>query len=70
MHRHRDSHGIARSLTECGRGAAHEKSARDRGREPEAIHNSDELTNSDAAAQQNVPAMSSLEGTQMALVRG
>jgi predicted RNA-binding Zn ribbon-like protein len=41
-------------LAECGRAAAHEKSAREPGREPETFHDSDELTNFAAAAQQNV----------------
>jgi hypothetical protein len=41
-------------LTECNRAAAHEKSAREPGREPEVFHDSDELTNFAAAAQQNV----------------
>jgi hypothetical protein len=41
-------------LTECGRAAAHEKSAREPGREPETFHDSDELTNFAVAAQQNV----------------
>jgi len=54
MHRHRNSHGIGRSLTERRRAAAHEKSACETGREPETFHDSDELTNFAAAAQQNV----------------
>src|SRR3954451_4319444 len=54
MHRHRDSHGIRRSLTECRCAAANEKSAREPGREPEMFHDSDELTNLAAEAQQNV----------------
>jgi hypothetical protein len=41
-------------LAECGRAAAHEKSAREHGREPETFHDSDELTNLAVAAQQNV----------------
>src|SRR5262245_49865476 len=54
MHRHRNSHCVSRSLTERGRGAAHEKSARKPGREPETFHDWDELTNFAAAAQQDV----------------
>jgi len=41
-------------LAERGRAAAHEKSAREPGREPETFHDSDELTNFAVAAQQNV----------------
>jgi hypothetical protein len=41
-------------LAECGRAATDEKSAREPGREPERFHDSDELTNFAAAAQQNV----------------
>jgi hypothetical protein len=41
-------------LTECAGGAAHEDSACERGREPERLHNSDELTNFAGTAQQNV----------------
>ena len=40
-------------MTECSR-TAHEKSAREPGREPETFHDSDELTNFAVAAQQNV----------------
>jgi hypothetical protein len=41
-------------LTERGRAAAHEKSAREPGRQPETFHDWDELTNFAAVAQQNV----------------
>jgi hypothetical protein len=41
-------------LTERRCAAANEKSAREPGREPETFHDSDELTNFAAAAQQNV----------------
>jgi hypothetical protein len=41
-------------LTEARCAAANEKSARKPGREPETFHDSDELTNFAAAAQQNV----------------
>jgi len=41
-------------LAECGRAPPNEKSARKPGREPETFHDSDELTNFAAAAQQNV----------------
>jgi hypothetical protein len=41
-------------LTEGRCAAANEKSAREPGREPETFHDSDELTNFVAAAQQNV----------------
>jgi hypothetical protein len=41
-------------LTEGYCTAANEKSARERGREPERFHDSDDLTNFAAAAQQNV----------------
>ena len=51
MHRHCDSHGVSRGLTEGCCAAANEKSARQPGREPETFHDSDELTNFGAAAQ-------------------
>src|SRR4029453_2292308 len=54
MYCHCDSHGVSRSLTEGRCAAANEKSARKPGREPETFHDSDELTNFAAAAQQNV----------------
>src|SRR5919197_5957684 len=54
MHRHRDSHGISRSLSECSCDAANEKRACKAGREPETFHDSAELTNFAAAAQQNL----------------
>jgi hypothetical protein len=41
-------------LAERGRAAAHEKSAREPEREPETFHDSNEITNFAAAAQQNV----------------
>jgi hypothetical protein len=41
-------------LAECGRAAAHEKSAREPGRKRETFHDSAELTNFAAAVQQNV----------------
>ena len=54
MHRHCDSHSVSRSLTEGCCAAANEKSAPEPGREPKTFHDSDELTNFAAAAQQNV----------------
>jgi hypothetical protein len=41
-------------LTGCSSAAANQKSAHEPGRKPETFHDSDELTNFAAAAQQNV----------------
>src|SRR5262245_50615239 len=54
MHRHRNSHGIRRSLSECCCAAANEKSPYEPGGKPETFHDSDELTNFAAEAQHNV----------------
>jgi hypothetical protein len=63
MHRHRDSHGVTRSLTEHGCAAANEKSARQAGCEPETFHDSDELTNFDTKAQHKVRQRHCSEGS-------